>query len=119
MKLEQDTKQITCPDHPQGKHKAILYCWPHKFAGIWECKKTGASETHDHYESDGAEVEVEDAVQDYHDPGNQYGHGQREYRVYVCGGTNGCGVQLEGDPDADAAEDAADMAYDEMRDNEL
>lgn len=30
------------------------------------------------------EMELVDAVQDYHDPADCYGHGQREFKVYVC-----------------------------------
>lgn len=29
------TKRIVCPDHPD--HEAILYLYGHKYEGIWEC----------------------------------------------------------------------------------
>lgn len=108
-KLEANTKQITCPAH--GKHQATLYMYGHEYAGIWECPKTGESDSCEH-----ESTRVEETVTDYHDPGNYYGHGQRTSNIYVC---EDCECTVDGDPDADAAEDRADMAYDEWRDNQL
>lgn len=39
------TKQIACPEH-KG-HQATLYCFPHPYAGIWECDIDGTSDNHD------------------------------------------------------------------------
>jgi len=106
-------KTIQCPEHPQ--HKATLYQWPEQFAGIWECEFDGENYS-DSCEHDPEKWEIEDAVEDYYDPGDDYGHGQREYKVYVCGD---CGCTIE---DADPAEDAydamVDAQIDEMRDRE-
>lgn len=99
------TKLIDCPEHP-GQHKATLFCNGHRHAGIWECDATGEgiSDSHDHYKAieDGrAELEIEEGeTPDSPDRNDGY-----SYRYYVCGGDEGCGVQLEGDPDVDAAED--------------
>ena len=90
-----DTKQIDCPEHP-GQHWATLYCYPHKYAGIWECGITGTSDSHDHHDDPDAEIEIETFTQDH--LGFQ-GHYQTESRGYICGGKNGCGITLEGDPD--------------------
>lgn len=120
-----DTKLIDCPEHP-GQHKATLFCEPHKFAGIWECDVTneGISDTHDHdlaIEEGRADREVEEIIGYFPTP-QQIDAGTDHdeiYHVYICGGEEGCGVQLEGDPDVDAADDAADRAYDEYRDSQL
>ena len=102
------TIEIDCPAH--GDHKAPLFQEGHQYAGIWECPVTGESDSCEHENRI-----VEEATEDYHDPSNAYGHGQRTSNVYVC---EDCKVTLDGDPDADAAEDRADMAYDEWRDNQ-
>lgn len=114
------TKFITCPAHPTGRvhwwdprrHKAILFCHPGRYAGIWECPVTGESDSHEH-----TDYEVETAIYDYYDPGDYYGHGQREYEVYVC---SDCGVTIEdADPALDRLEAQADYEVDEYRDREL
>lgn len=109
MTSTDDSVLIDCPAHP-GQHWAALDTFPAETAGIWECPK-GDSDSCEH-----EELDVEDAVYDYHDPGDYYGHGQREFQVYVC---SLCGVQVEGDPAADRAADREDMAYDEWRDSQL
>lgn len=93
---EENTKLIECPEHKVETHKATLYCYPHKYAGIWECNDNneGISDTHEH-----DDYEVEETVEDH--LGFQ-GHYQTESSVYVCGGEDGCGVVIEG---ADPAED--------------
>ena len=83
-----NTKQITCPEH--GNHMATLYVFPHEFAGIWECDVEGISDTHEH-----SDYEAEEGCEDYYDPANYWGHGQREFTYYVCGGEEGCGVEIE------------------------
>lgn len=91
---EVKTTQIECPEC--GSTDATIYQQGHKFAGIYECNVCGYSDACPH-----AESHVEEAVVDYYDPGNYYGHGQREVPIYVC---DLCEETLEGDPAADAAE---------------
>lgn len=119
------TKEIDCPEHP-GKHKATLFCEPDDSAGIWECEFEGEhySDGHDHEQAieDGlAEREVEERIGYFPTPQQiDAGTDHDEIsHVYICGGEEGCGVDLEGDPDQDAADDRADMEYDEWRDNQL
>lgn len=45
-----------CPAHP-GEHWAVMEVWPHKFAGIWECPRTGEQDIHDHQDVHIEEVE--------------------------------------------------------------
>lgn len=108
------TKKITCPEHPLANHKATLFCIGHRFAGTWECPK-GFEEDHDHYaaiDAGLAELEIEEGeTPDSPDRNDGY-----TFRYYLCGGEEGCGVQLEGDPDADAAEARADAEADNWRD---
>jgi hypothetical protein len=92
-------KLIPCPEHPSGrvhwwsrKHEAFLFCWPGKYAGIWECPATGASDTHDH-----SDYEVETVTADHM---GADGHYQTEGEVYVCGGPLGCGITIENDDPA-------------------
>lgn len=107
------TKQIDCPEHP-GQHKATLGVEPSETAGIWECPE-GSSDSHNHYaafEAGTAELEIEDGeIPDSPDRNDGY-----TFHVYICGGEEGCGVQLEGNPDADAAEAVADTRADNWRD---
>lgn len=113
---EHFVKQIDCPEHT-GQHKATLFCEGHRFAGTWECPE-GFSDSHDHYKAfeDGvAELEIEDGEADTMTNGE---HDTYSFRYYACGGEQGCGIQLEGDPDADAAEDRADAEADNWRDEE-
>jgi len=101
-----DSLLIDCPLHP-GLHWAVLDVWPAKYAGIYECPR-GYSEACEH-----PEWKVEDAVRDYYDPGDPYGHGQHEFEVYVCAL---CGVQIEDeDPAVDRHEAMVDAQIDEMR----
>lgn len=51
------------------------------------------------------EMVLEDWTQDYHDPGDFYGHGQLAGKVWVCGK---CGHEEEYEPDSDKEEDAED-----------
>lgn len=121
----QYTKLIDCPEHPNGrahwyslrKHQAILFCEGGRYAGIWECPVTGSSDSHDHYEAADAglaEIIVEDTEVDTLDGRGE--HTTYPSSVYVCGGDQGCGIVLDGDPAADAAEDRADMDADNWRD---
>jgi len=90
MKLQEpDTKQIQCPHLSDAKHKATLYCYPHKkYAGIWECQY-GYSESHEH---DPKYYEIAEA--------ESWPSGPHEdittSKVYICGGKDGCGVAIEG-----------------------
>lgn len=109
------TKQITCPEHPLADHKAKLFCEGHRFAGTWECPK-GFEDSHDHLaaiDAGLAELIVEEGEVDTMRNGE---HDTYTSRYYTCGGDEGCGIQLEGDPDADAAEDRADAEADDWRD---
>lgn len=101
------TVQIPCPEHPQDSHTATLYQFGHRYADVWECPVTGASDSHDH---DDEPTHVEDAVQDHM---GINGHYQTEYSIYVY---DSCGMQADGDPMADAAEAAAEAAADNWRD---
>jgi hypothetical protein len=106
MSLLTNVKAIDCPEHP-GKHNALLFCDPHRWAGTWECPE-GLSDTHEH-----DDLQIETFTVDIMRNG---GHDQYEAPGYVCAD---CGVQVDGDPALDAAEDRADMAYDEWRDEQL
>ena len=98
--MQSDIKLIACPEHPEAGHKAILYCYPSDFAGIWECPG-GTSDTHVH-----SDLEVKTVTEDHM---GIDGHYQTEQRVYVCGGSQGCGVVIEDeDPDLDAYEARVD-----------
>lgn len=94
-----DTKKIKCPEC--GDNNATLYLYPSKFAGIWECEKCECSDSCEHQST-----RIEEATEDYYDPGNFYGHGQRTSEVYVC---NDCECTVDGDPAEDRAEALADM----------
>lgn len=103
------TKLIQCPEH-KGECKATLFCEPHKFAGIWECDNTGEgiSDTHEHKDYEVETVEVDTMRNGEHDT--------YEVQIYVCGGVEGCGVEIEGeDPAADRADYLADMQIMEAR----
>jgi hypothetical protein len=105
MTTTQYTKQIPCREHPQGDHTAVLYTFGHQYAGIWECPITGASDSCEHNDT-----HVEETVQDH--LGAQ-GHYQTEHSIYVC---DDCECQVDGDPEADAAEERADAEADSQRD---
>lgn len=92
--VSKHTKSLDCPEHP-NQHNAVLYCAPSELVGIWDCPKSQASGVHDH---DPETVEIDD-----------------ELAVYVCGGTDGCGAELPGDPTEDAADIIANSRIDEMR----
>lgn len=110
-----DTKKILCPEHPS--HQATLYLWPHELAGVWECEFGGEIYS-DVCEHDPEFYELEDAVNDYYDPTDHYGHGQYEYQVYVCG-VCGCTIDLDvADPLEDAFDARTDAEIDEMRERE-
>ena len=103
--MEPYTKKIPCPEH--GDHEATLYCWGHKYAGIWECDVTGESDSHEH-----TDYEVE-----HHEPPPLYPDQQFVYAhdVYICGGENGCGVMIDSDvadPERDRAEAIAERSMD-------
>jgi len=108
--MEYDTKLIDCPEH-NGKHKATLYCWPHKYAGIWECDETneGISDSHEHNPEN---YEIEEIEHPSSNPDSSYYWVER---VYVCGGDDGCGVTIDrdtADPDLDRAEYLAERDCD-------
>ena len=98
------TKQIPCPEHAQSSHTATLYQNGHRYAGIWECPVSGASDSHEHVDSEIETVEVDDSHPDRSD-----GY---SYEIYVC---VDCGVQMDGDPAEDRAEAIADMQIMEAR----
>jgi hypothetical protein len=101
------TVQIPCPEHPQDSHTATLYQFGHRYADIWECPVTGASDSHNH---DDVETDIEETVQDHL---GINGHYQTEHSIYVY---KDCGMQADGDPAADAAEAQADYEADNWRD---
>jgi hypothetical protein len=67
--------EIHCPVH-EG-HEAWLYQHGHRYAGIWECQKTGESDSCEHDESHREVIEV-----DVFEP--VFGHDTREETVSVC-----------------------------------
>lgn len=105
-KLEPNTKRIACPVH--NDHAAILYCHPHKLAGIWECtKEPDLSDVHQH---DDYEIEM---VEDWPTGPDDT---PREHEIYVCGGAGGCGVMIEDqDPATDRHDAIVDAQINEMR----
>lgn len=105
MTAEPYTKSISCPEHPQDSHTAVLYTNGHQYAGIWECPVTGASDACEH-----ESTHVESATQDHL---GVDGHYQTEHSIYVC---DNCEVTVDGDPEADAAEAKADAEADDWRD---
>lgn len=114
------TKFIPCPDHPSGRvhwwdlrrHKAILFCHPGQWAGIWECPVTGSSESHEH-----TDYEIETG-EDW--PTSPESTMVNTYEVYICGGELGCGVQIEdADPAVDRHDAMVDAEIDDYRDREL
>lgn len=76
---EENSVDIPCPAH-HGLHSATLHCWPHVYAGIWQCSKSGFNGLCDH-----TDIEIEDATDDHYDP----------RAMYVCAA---CKKELEGDP---------------------
>ena len=100
-------EEIDCP-YADG-HKAIVYKQGHRFSGIIECETCDIEDSCEH-----PETHVEAVEYDVFEP--VYGHDTRTSNIYVC---DICDCQADGDPDVDAADDAADMAYDEWRDNQL
>lgn len=103
------TKKIDCFFHEDESHQATVYQHGHRYAGVIECDKTGESDSCEH-----EETRVEDSAVDTFNPVT--GHDQYDVLIYVC---ELCECTVEGDPAADAADDRADMAYDEWRDNQL
>lgn len=100
-------EEIDCP--LADGHKAIVYKHGHRFSGIIECAVCDFEDACEHEHG----LHVESVTNDH--MGFQ-GHYQTESNIYVC---DICECQADGDPDLDAAEDAADRAYDEWRDNQL
>lgn len=114
--VEKYSIKIDCPEH-NGEHKAILYTAGHQFEGIWECNETneGISDTHDHYEAINqgvAEMVVEEGEVDTMRNGE---HDTYTVRYYICGGEQGCGVELDGNPDEDAEDARVDAEIDFLR----
>lgn len=91
---------IKCPDCGQ---LAILYRYPHQYAGIWECQNEacGASDTHDHT----PHLEIETIEVDDSHPDRSDGY---TYQAYVC---TLDGVQIPLD-EASPAEDRAEAIAD-------
>lgn len=87
--LELNTKLIDCHEHP-GAHSAVLYCFGHAWAGIWECPFTGMSDAHEH-----DDYEIVSTYTSFNDPSKSDGYGEFESEVYICGGINGCGVTIK------------------------
>jgi hypothetical protein len=109
LEPEANTKLIDCPAHP-GQHQAVLYCYGHQYAGVWECYISGESDSHDHQaaiELGKADREIETGESWPTGPEDS-GH---EFSYYICGGREGCGLELDGDPELDRAE-AEDEGYD-------
>lgn len=79
---EANTKVVTCPAHSDG-HRAILYIFPHKYAGTYECPVTGMSDScpHENYHTE----EVENLPTSPED-------NPLSGKVYVC---DDCEIQLE------------------------
>lgn len=75
------TKLIDCVAHP-GAHQAVLYCFPHKWAGIWECILTGDSESHEH-----TNIELESIEPLPITPTDM----PAEQNMYIC---SDCGVEV-------------------------
>lgn len=80
------TDWVDCPAHP-GEHSALLYQYPHRHAGIWECVATGESGSCEH-----EDTHMDSATQDH--MGFQ-GHYQTEHPIVVC---SACEVTVDEDP---------------------
>lgn len=80
------TRPIPCPVH-FGEHKVILYRWPHRYAGIWECLESGVSDVHDHSDSMVVETITEDHL-------GISGHYETERKIYVCS-LDGVAIELD------------------------
>lgn len=99
MTQEQYTKQIPCPEHAQDNHKATLYTYGHKFAGIWECPFTGSSDICEHESK-----HVETTQVDYFptpDIDASY-----DVEFYQC---DACKCEVDGNPTEDRAEALAEQ----------
>lgn len=95
---EQYTKQIPCPEHAQGGHTATLYLFGHKYAGLWECPVSGASEACEHVSTHIETVEVTN----FPTPDIDASY---DTEVYVC---DLCGCTVDGNPAEDRADAQAD-----------
>lgn len=96
---EYNTKQIDCPEHPQGGHTATLYQHGHKYAGIWECPVTGSSDSCEH--PNGSEIETVEVDDSHPDRNDGY-----SYEIYVC---VDCQETMDGSPAEDRAEAIAEQ----------
>lgn len=76
--------QVDCPVHLT--HKATLFTYGHRYAGIWECKIGDLSDSCPHYD---IETEVTEDYEGSHD------------KIYIC---SLCKVAVEGDPIVDESE---------------
>lgn len=109
--IEPDTKLIDCPEHP-GNHRAKLYCFPHRYAGTWECPE-GYEDVHSH-----VNLKIESVQIDVWEGDRDLSY---DKDVYIC---EDCGVALDDmDPaiaKAEAqAEDQTDRGDMEGADNDL
>lgn len=102
---ERNTKQIPCPEHAQATHTATLYQNGHRYAGIWECPVSGASDSCEH--SNGSKIETVEVDDSHPDRSDGY-----SFEIYVC---VDCGEKTDGDPAEDRAEAIADMQIMEAR----
>lgn len=94
--------EIDCPAHT-GKHTAVLYQHGHRFAGIWECPKTGETDSCEH---ESTHIEI---TEDWPSSPVSTPH---EYEIYVC---DACECVADGDPAEDRADALADMQIMEAR----
>lgn len=72
--MEKNTKEIVCPE--TGKHNAILYVYPHKYGGIWECEVCEVSDSHEC-----EEFEPYEGIENYMDFG---GVQERTFYLNIC-----------------------------------
>lgn len=83
--MERNTKEIVCPE--TGKHNAILYVFPHKYSGVWECAVCEISDAHEC-----EEFEFYEGVENYMDFS---GVQERPYYLDIC---VDCGEASEHEP---------------------
>lgn len=62
-----ESTMIQCPEHALEAHNAVLYRNGHKYAGIWECLVTGASDVCEHEDTHTEEIEVDTTTNGEHD----------------------------------------------------
>lgn len=80
---EPDITLIPCPDFPK-EHKAILYKYPHKYAGVWDCPYCETTDSCDHPDFDN--IDLEDTYWTTSDNDRSYNR-----TIKVC---TDCGVEV-------------------------